>query len=137
VEKQNWLEVRREVAELERRVGRLLAPREGTAIKPGGHWRVPKREPASKAKGRDWLAIEVQKCGLTFDEAREAVGAIFDSMVAALQAGEWVQTPLGEFQVRHRTPPYQRVRFKKVQTLHRQSKRVVFKAAAFRGGTSQ
>jgi len=79
----------------------------------------------------------VQKCGLTFDEAREAVGAIFDSMVAALQEGEWVQTPLGEFQIKRRTNPYLRVRFGKVQTLHYQSKRVVFKAAAFEGGTSQ
>jgi hypothetical protein len=64
-------------------------------------------------------------------------GAIFDSLVAALQEGEWVQTPLGEFQIKRRTKPYQRVRFKKVQTLHYQSKRVVFKAAAFEGGASQ
>ena len=96
---------------------------------------MPKREPASKAKGRDWLALEVQKCGLTFDEARAAVGAIFDSMVAMLQQGEWVETPLGEFQIKHRTKPYTRLRFGRLQTLHYQSKRVVFQAvSAPKGG---
>jgi nucleoid DNA-binding protein len=137
VAKQDALNVCREVARLERRVGRLLAPREGGAIKRGGHWRVPKRESASKAKGRDWLALEVQKCGLTFDDARAVVSAILDSMVKALQTGEPVETPLGEFQIRHRTKPYMRVRFGKVQTLHFQSRRVVFKAAAPKGDAQQ
>jgi nucleoid DNA-binding protein len=137
VPKQESLAVINEVAALERRVGGLLAPREGIAIKRGGHWRVPKRNSASKAKGRDWLAIEVQKCGLSFDDARAAVGAIFDSMVESLQEGEWVETPLGEFQIRHRTKPYTRVRFGKVQTMHCHANRVVFEAAIPKGDNSQ
>ena len=59
----------REVAALERRVGRLIAGQAGKSRKPGGRWRVPQRRPDSKANGRDWLALEVQKRGLTYDEA--------------------------------------------------------------------
>jgi len=111
----------REVAALERRVGRLIARQAGKSRKPGGRWRVPQRKPDSKAKRRDWLALEVQKRGLTYDEARAVVGAILDSMVAALQAGEWVETPIGEFRTKRRTKPYLRVRFGGVQTMHRRS----------------
>jgi hypothetical protein len=111
VPKQDSLEVCRAVSVLERWVGRLLAARDGRDSQRGGRWRVPKREAASKSKGRDWLALELQKCGLTYDEAREVLGAILDSMVEALREGEWEQTPIGEFQVKHRKPPYLRTRF--------------------------
>ena len=127
----------REVAALEHRVGRLIARQAGKSRKPGGRWRVPQRKPDSKAKGRDWLALEVQKRGLTYDEARAVVGAILDAMVEALRAGESVQTPIGEFQIKRRTKPHTRMRFGRVQTMHYWPKRVVFKAAEPEGRTEQ
>jgi len=56
------------------------------------------------------LAVAVHKCGLTFDEARAVVGAMFDAVTQRLKAGESVTTPLGEFCVEQRGEPYFRIR---------------------------
>ncbi len=126
--KQDVEVLRREASAMELRVGRLLEPRTCKDKKSGRHWQVPKRERASKSKGRDWLALELQKQGFTYDKAREVVDAIFGSMVDALQAGECVETPIGDFEIKRRTRPHHRVRFGKVQRMHVQPKRVVFRA---------
>ena len=140
VTKDRLSELRRGAAGLEKQIGRILAPGQDDHIKPGGHWRLPKRSPASKSKGRDWLVLDLshlprpnlvaeiflQMNGLTFDEARDAVEAIIDSMTDRLKAGESVETPLGDFRIAKRTKPYCRVRWAKLQTLHRTPKRIVF-----------
>ena len=118
-------ELRRVTARVEKNIGRRLAPRE---MKRGGHWRLSQHEQSTKSKGRDWLVRELQSKGLTFDEARGAVAAMFDSIVHALKSGETVETPLGEFRVEKRTKAYRRIRLGKVQKLHRTPKKVVFKA---------
>jgi nucleoid DNA-binding protein len=126
VAKDRLLELRLVAAGLEKQIGRLLAPRDEHHIKPGGHWRQPQRKPPTKAKGRDWLVVELQKSGLTFDEARAAVSAIFDSITTSLKRGEPVETPLGEFRFAKRTKPYARFRLGKLQMLHRKHHRVAF-----------
>jgi len=75
------------------------------------------------------LALAVQKCGLTFDEARAVVGALFDAVTQRLQAGESVDTPLGKFFVEPRGEPYFRIRWWKLQKMNRKAKRVVFQPA--------
>lgn len=128
VAKDRLQDLRRVAADVEKKIGRLLAPREGDRSKRGGHWRLSGRTSATKAKGRDWLTLELQEIGLTFDEARAAVAAIFASMADRLKAGESIETPLlGKFEVVQRTNRYRRVRLGKIQTLHRNPKRVVFK----------
>jgi nucleoid DNA-binding protein len=127
VRKDRLRELRRVATRAEKNIGRRLAPRENTEIKPGGHWRLSQREESTKSKGRDWLVRELQSKGLTFDEAKGVVAAMFDSIVDALKSGETVETPLGEFRVEKRTKAYHRIRLGKVQQLHRTPKKVVFK----------
>jgi nucleoid DNA-binding protein len=115
------------VRDLEREVGRLLAPRDGTRIKKGGHWRLPKRNAATISKGRDWLGIQLQNRGLTFDESRNAIDAILGSIIEALQDGDYVETPLGEFRIARRPARRRRLRWSKLQILNRTSKRVAFR----------
>ena len=115
-------------ANVEQQIGRVLASR-GARSRHGRHWRMPKRQACTKSKGRDWLAVAVQKCGLTFDEARAVVGALFDAVTQRLQAGESVATPLGEFFVEPRGEPYFRIRWGKLQKMNRKAKRVVFHPA--------
>ena len=83
----------------------------------------------SKRVGRDSLALELQKLGLTFDKAREVVDAIWESIKDALKRGEDVETPLGRFQVVERPEPRMRLRLGKIQQLYRRRKKVVFTAA--------
>jgi nucleoid DNA-binding protein len=119
-------ELQRVIGGLERRIGRLLPPSQHRRHKAGRHWRLPSRKPATKSKGRDWLTIELQQRGLTFDEARETLAAIIDSMTDRLKAGESVASPLGEFRVVKKSPksPF-RFRLGRLQRLH-QKQVVVF-----------
>jgi len=128
VERDRLRELQRVVAGLEGRIGLLLASPERRRSKAGRHWRLPERKPATKSKGRDWLTIEIQKCGLTFEEARDTLAAIIDSMTDRLKTGESVESPLGVFRVKKRAESDLRFRFGKLQ--HMRQKRVVFKPAA-------
>ena len=120
--------LRAAVRALEQRVGRGLAPRDETGgIQKGGNWRAPKRTASSKCKGRDWLAVELQKRGFTFDKARQIIDAIFTAMTEELQAGGFVETALGTFRVVRRRPPEcVRVRLGKTLKFNTRRKRVAF-----------
>jgi hypothetical protein len=128
----------------ERAAGRLLSGKHPRRKPDNACWRPPTRKPAAR-RGRDWLALELQKRGFEFRKARAVVNAILDSMAEALRRGEKVFTPLGTLLVQERTPAYERVRpvvrhplprqgpvVKKAQTVHKVQKRVVFKLT-FRG----
>jgi hypothetical protein len=130
------------LASQERAAGRLLSGKHPTRRPDSACWRPPKRKPAAR-RGRDWLALELQKRGFEFRKARAVVNAILDSMAEALLRDEKVVTPLGTFLVQERTPPYERVRpvvrrpsprlgpvLKKAQTVHKVQKKGVLK---FRG----
>jgi nucleoid DNA-binding protein len=123
-------ELQRVIGGLERRIGRLLPPSQRRRYKAGRHWRLPTRKPATKSKGRDWLTIELQQRGLTFDEARKTLAAIIGSMTDRLKDDESVESPLGEFRVVEKSPKLRfRIRLGGLQRL-RQKKVVVFKPAA-------
>ena len=126
VTKKGLQELRRAVAKLEKEIGRMLAHLNHERDKRGRHWRPPESIPTMKSKGRRWLTLQVQKCGLTFDESRHAVAAIFDAITDALKAGGSVATPIGRFRVQKRTKPYNRIRFGKQQRMHQKQRRVVF-----------
>jgi nucleoid DNA-binding protein len=120
--------VRRLAAALERKVGRLLAARD-KRNKRGRHWCSPHRNMATKAKGRDWLALEAQKCGLTFDQARAIVDFIFAALTRSLKGGQSIHTPLGIFRIEERKPSHFRIRLGKLQKMNSQRKVVVFEPA--------
>jgi hypothetical protein len=133
------------MAQQERAVGRLLSGKHPKRRPDNACWRPPNRRAAAE-RGRDWLAIELQKRGMEFREARAVVTAIFSSITDALKSGEKVDTSLGTFLVKERTKQYHRVRPlvrresgrvgpapSKAQTLHRIRKRVVFKPRFSKG----
>jgi nucleoid DNA-binding protein len=100
----------------------------GKHSRQGQHWQPPWRQSANQSgsKGRDWLALELQRKGLTFRKARAAVTALFASMREGLRRDKWVETPIGEFEVRSRAQPLERKRFGRKQYLYLQPT-VVFK----------
>jgi nucleoid DNA-binding protein len=115
---------------LEKAIGRVLAardPRRKTLV--GRHWKPPKRQPEAKS-GRAWLAVELQKRGFAFRQARAAVKAIFDVMAEALRLGDDVETPLGTFEVVYAPREQTREHWGKTQTLFRNYKRVRFRPDA-------
>lgn len=116
--------IRRDAAVMERQVGRFLAAADRRDNR-GRHWCAPRRNRATNGKGRDWLALEVQKCGFTFDQARAIVAAIFDAITSGLRLGEAVETPLGTFRVQEKKPTYFRVRWGKLQKMNRLRRVVV------------
>jgi nucleoid DNA-binding protein len=119
--------IRQRIARLQPALGRLFTRKDADGKIRGGVWRTPKRRPASH--GRDMLAVQLQKRGLTFDEAHAAVTAIWDAIKEGLKRGESVETPLGLFKIVRRTKPYPRWRLKRWQRMHKNPKRVVFIAS--------
>ena len=110
---------------VERELGPWQSRITSKKITPGRTWQLPRRQ-ASKQIGRDHLALKLQIVGLTFRQARQVVDAIWESIKEALQRGEDVETPLGQFQVVERPEPTTRLRLGKMQRLYRQRKKVVF-----------
>jgi nucleoid DNA-binding protein len=100
---------------------------------PGRYWELPTREAGSGENGtltRDGLALELQECNLSFREARQVVDTIFQCMTKSLQRGEEVNVePLGAFAVVDCPETRKRFRLQKLQTLYRQSRKVVFRPA--------
>jgi hypothetical protein len=87
----------------------------------GRHWQAPSMaaaRAASRAKTRAWLECELRQRMLTAREAEAVVTAILEAIKEALLRYEVVETPLGEFRLVGRTPPYERKRWGKTQTLH-------------------
>jgi len=80
-----------------------------------------------ETKGRQWLAGELQKKGLTYRKARAAVGAVVQVIREGLRKEGLVKTPIGRFYSKPRTPSYDRQRWEGKQTLHKEPIRVVFK----------
>jgi nucleoid DNA-binding protein len=112
-----------EISSIEREVAQLLARKEGGRRRRGAPWRLPRREPATR--GHDRLALDLQKRGLTFDEARRVVGAMFEAMLEALKRGEAVTTSLGTFRAQARTKRGFRIRLGRLQQYH-PGKKIVF-----------
>jgi nucleoid DNA-binding protein len=70
----------------------------------------------------------LQKRGLEFREARKTLDAILDAMIESLRRGEEVDVqPFGTFVVEEQPKERRRTRWKKVQTLFRQRRKVVFR----------
>ena len=115
------------LAKVEWTLGQLQAGNTAERRSPGRTWRSPRRE--AESKGRDYLAVELQKRGFTFRKARRAVNAVWEVIQSALQRGEKVETPLGEFRLKEQPEPRKRLRFGRVQRLYRQRWKVVFEAA--------
>ena len=123
------------VRRLERLIARRQADKGADGKIKGGTWREPKRSAASK--GRDLLALEVQKRGFTFDQSRAVVKAIWEIIKEALRRGESVDVPpLGRFSIQESPKPRLRISLGKLQHLHRKSKRVVFQPHPDLGGGS-
>jgi nucleoid DNA-binding protein len=122
---------KRRVKELEGAVGRILAKRQLAAGKRkarGRHWEAPRRRSANRRgnNGRDWLVLELQRRGITFRKARAAVTAVVDAMREGLRRDGWVETPIGEFELRSRAQTLPRERFGREQRLYERPA-VVFK----------
>ena len=116
------------LARVERALGPWQSRITSKKITRGRTWQPPRRQ-APKRIGRDHLALKLQIVGLTFDQARQVVDAIWESIKEALQRGEDVETSLGRFHVVERPEPRTRWRLGKMQRLYRQRKKVVFTAA--------
>jgi nucleoid DNA-binding protein len=123
------------VRRLERLLARRQAHKDADGKIKGGTWREPKRSAASN--GRDRLALEVQKRGLTFDQARTVVTTVFERMRDALKQGDFVDVPpLGRFSVKEGPKPKLQISLGKVQHRNQQPKKVVFQPAPDLGGGS-
>jgi nucleoid DNA-binding protein len=123
VERAQLPALRRRVEELHSAVGRILGKKQlaaGRRNARGGNWQARRRKSANQGgkKGRDWLALEVQKQGITFRQARAAVTAVVDAMREGLRRDKWVDTPIGEFEVRSRAQLLERERFGRKQYLY-------------------
>jgi nucleoid DNA-binding protein len=105
-------------------VGRMLAKQQRAAGKRkarGRNWQAPRRKSANRRgkSGRDWLALQLQKQGITFRQARAAVSAVLDAMREGLRRDGWIDTPIGEFEVHSRVRyPLERTRFGRKQVLY-------------------
>lgn len=123
------------IRRLERLIARRRAARGADGKITGGTWREPKRPAASK--GRDLLALEVQRRGFTFDQSRAVVKAIWEIIKDALRRGECVDVPpLGRFSVEETPKPRLRISLDKLQHLNQQPKCIVFQPHPDLGGGS-
>ena len=133
VERAQLPALRQRVRKLEQAIGRQLAKQRvatGERKARGRHWQLPRPMPTSSqrgTRGREWLVHQLQKQGLTFRKARAAVTAVLKVVREGLRNDGLVQTPMGEFYLRSLTPPYERKRWGRNQTLYLQRTRVVFK----------
>jgi nucleoid DNA-binding protein len=119
------------LSELEERL-KSLQRELGRRTRGGGqgrYWELPSRRSAAKAGvlTKDALALQLQKSGFNFREARELVGHIFQVMIEGLRRGEDVVTDLGTFQVKNNPPLQVRTRLGRRQKIYQQRKKVVFK----------
>jgi nucleoid DNA-binding protein len=118
------------VTALEKLAGRLLARQDPNRHSPRGrYWAPPTRTPGSGKNGtvtRDRLALELQKRGFSFREARKIVGTVFTAIGEALQTGETVETVVGEFHIRRRPEPKELRRLGRTVIINQQPNRVAF-----------
>ena len=133
VERAQLPALRQRVRKLEQAIGRQLAKQRvatGERKARGRHWQLPRPMPTSSqrgTRGREWLVHQLQKQGLTFRKARAAVTAVLKVVREGLRNDGLLQTPMGEFYLRSLTPPYERKRWGRNQTLYLQRTRVVFR----------
>jgi nucleoid DNA-binding protein len=116
---------------LERIIARQLASTNRRRQSPRGrYWAPPTRDAASgggRTLTRDKLALELQKRGLLFREARQAVKIILQTMIEELQVGGTIEDEtLGRFLVVRRRRPRQLMRFGRQVVVNQQLKRVQF-----------
>jgi nucleoid DNA-binding protein len=119
---------------LDKKMGKRVAQEDLKRKSPRGrYWAPPVGKPAAgndRVLDRRGLAMDLQKCGFKFREARAIVQAILGSMLEELQAGGRVKLDIGTFSIARRPAPKKLQRFHRVVTVNQQSKRVVFRAGA-------